>query len=70
MLGVSEVCYKKDGNSIFVCCPKCREEQELPLEEEWYSIDIKGNVYPVFVCMSKDRKCNCMVDLRLKDWRG
>lgn len=64
-----KVLYQKRDGEIFIHCPKCRTEQILPLEKEWYEIDIRGNVSPVFVCMANDRKCTCMMDIQLENWK-
>ena len=66
-----EVCYMKNEYSeILIHCPKCQEKQILPIEPEWYEVDIYGHVEPVFVCMSENRKCDCMIHIKLKNWGG
>jgi len=68
---VTEVYYKKDEyDNVFIHCPQCRTEQELPINDEWYTVEINGVVAPVFVCMEPQRKCDCMLDIKLKDWKG
>lgn len=42
---------------VFVKCPKCGRQQELPICDEWYSVDVKGKVHPEFVCIEESRKC-------------
>ena len=61
---------KNEYDEVLVHCPKCREKQILPIEEEWYEVDIYWHVEPVFVCMSESRKCDCMMSIKLKEWKG
>lgn len=50
----------KRAGHICIQCPNCREEQDLPLSDEWYSVDLRGNVSPIFVCMAqKDGHYRC-----------
>jgi len=57
---------KDEHGNILIHCPQCSEKQILPINEDWYEIDIQGNVIPIFVCMAKDRKCNCMMNIKLE----
>ncbi len=58
-------CRKQNGQ-VFIECPKCRVEQELPLNEDWYAIDHRGQVEPLFVCMAHpDGHYRCLFQDRL-----
>lgn len=45
------------GTQLYVRCPECGEKQYLPQNSAWYTVDPDGKVFPIFVCMARDRKC-------------
>ena len=54
-------CERRENGRIFIVCPFCRGEQELPLGDGWYDVAPDGKVSPIFVCMKKShtRRYNC-----------
>lgn len=45
-------CSKQNG-LVFVHCPQCKHEQEIPVGPGDYSIEPNGQVFPDFVCMNR-----------------
>ena len=61
-------CERDKQGHVFIRCPKCRIRQELPLTKEWYEIDHRGMVSPIFVCMEKTRTCFFEGELWIVNW--
>ena len=47
-----------ENKRVFIKCPKCHIRQELPINSEWYDVNMKGEVHPIFVCMEKTITCD------------
>jgi len=57
---------QQKGDTILVACPKCLEVQVL---DHYLSVMPDGMVYPDFVCMRHDRRCDFMRAIKL-DFSG
>ena len=58
---------EEDGN-LLVRCPQCSSLQPLTPEDTEYRIYDNGGLYPMWVCMSPERKCEFEGFLFLVNW--
>jgi len=61
-------CRKGSVGKVYITCPICRREQELPLTDEWYHVELDGKVFPDFVCMEPLRRCRYAESIWIVNW--
>ena len=62
---------RREGARVCVKCPECGVEQELILSDEDYQVNMKGHVFPDWVCMARPSghyTCFKYWELRIVNW--